>query len=1378
MAPRFNDNDSSDEHSNRNDTSSDNGEDSCRDSGIGSSTSSTDNSTMPPGMMRQGLDHNARPNDGDVISDPILSSLGTADHATAIHNIPPASPRTCSWVFKHPTFIAFAKATNGLLWIEAPSGYGKSVMAKLFVNEYTTSPLHYFFCDSNTKGGNNRLAVLRSIIQQLMVRKPELKSHANASYQKLGRNFSEKLDELINIFKDCVQDSKLGDTVILIDGLDECSDFQDLGFLDWITSTLQNTPNALRFIVTSRPSPAALRDSSNKIFRLLLDAEEVQHEIRCDVQHFIEITVNELRTAQKWTSQDQTEFVTELTERSKNTFLWASLFLKELWGSKELSPASARTLLEGTPHGVDGMYRRIFDKVPGGDRESTKFLLQMIIAASHSLKVQDLNWLHAAFTSGGHAARADTNPRLHSEFQTYLRDLCGSVVTVVDGKASLQHKSVKDFVTEKSGSAWYHFTEQEAKVQIFQCCVWRLRFVKHIVQQMKPDEKSRFENGALTCSPSGQPDKFLGYALHHWINHFNEIQQHADQSLVEQVRFLYEDQETFQLLRKYEWESYKKVSNITFKKKIKEALVKALDSKDVSQIGSIIDEASQPLFDSSVSMVRMASCVDHIRVFRAILDADPRLFHTTFDDGWTALCTATANNQLEMVEAILNQKVDLQMPCKGLLPLYYAAANSDPRISGALLRHGAAVDAFSSNQMTALHRAAQMGKMEIVRALLHAKASPNLVDASGRTALHHAAGGGHIDIVNILLEKLADPEIHDKEARTPLVFAAEKGKKTVVETLLNITPADKLRECHGLVLHAAMKSGKFELIQMLMDAKISEMCIDTKDKNGLSAFAYATSTCDIGILKWFLEHGADLDERDLKGSTLLQRISMQDNVDGAKFLVENGADLHKTDNDGRTALHYAAAGSGHEAMFRLLLSSGGDLEAKDLSGRTPFHAAVVHWRSQNTLRVLRSFGAKIESKNHDGETPLQTAVRTQNAGLVKCLLIDAKANRAVVSKEGFTLHQLHRASFCRNMDAITTEIYKPGEPYSFWCIDQFPIQDDNFLQDFKGTLSEAFIVKNQLIKHVLNLNGASESEMALPLHISFQKDVEPATTPGVAPLEHTSNTLLEYHQNPHEEQISSVQPQPAPEATPLNNSSKDFGGAYLSSHEKTSPMEQKQFGPTDLISTADVTRSNHDEDEIMAEQTVTRLSGQGAETEAVKNAGGNHSTRIVPLFKPATHVKQLTTCSSPERTVMDSSSNTKEDMDPNHVSKLTEMRDMLDDEAEVQVISDTICDATPQLSLSDSPSSKDQEGHSPMEVLSVSARGTSDEGRDAPSNSSQRLSLDPVELLPVSSHMSICSTSSAPHQKNSDPPHQIPNGSDESVFSAEYDSGSESSDFM
>ncbi|PMD41024.1 ankyrin, partial [Hyaloscypha variabilis F] len=97
-----------------------------------------------------------------------------------------------------------------------------------------------------------------------------------------------------------------------------------------------------------------------------------------------------------------------------------------------------------------------------------------------------------------------------------------------------------------------------------------------------------------------------------------------------------------------------------------------------------------------------------------------------------------------------------------------------------------------------------------------------------------------------------------------------------------------------------------------------------------------------------------------------------------------------------------AAGSGHEAMFRLLLSSGGDLEAKDLSGHTTFHTAVVHWRSQNTLRVLKSFGANIESKNHDGETPLQTAVRTQNAGLVKHLLIDAEANRDVVSKEGFT----------------------------------------------------------------------------------------------------------------------------------------------------------------------------------------------------------------------------------------------------------------------------------------------------------------------------------------------------------------------------------------
>lgn len=282
----------------------------------------SDIDAIPSGIMHKSTV------DEDIKPEQILSSLCITGPATAILSIPQPSPNTCLWILKHPKYIEWQTTRSSVLWIEGPSGYGKSVLVNFLVNETYTTPPCYFICESNTKDRNNRRAVLRNILYQLMLRHPELISHAKTAYYNLGRNFSESLNALVKIFKNCSQDPKLGDLIIIIDGLDECSDFRELASLDWITSTLQLvTTNALRFIVTSRPSSAFPRVPSSSVIRLLLDTE-ARTEIGHDVHRFIDTTVNELSSAQKWTSGDQIEFVKELEERSKKHISLGELVFK------------------------------------------------------------------------------------------------------------------------------------------------------------------------------------------------------------------------------------------------------------------------------------------------------------------------------------------------------------------------------------------------------------------------------------------------------------------------------------------------------------------------------------------------------------------------------------------------------------------------------------------------------------------------------------------------------------------------------------------------------------------------------------------------------------------------------------------------------------------------------------------------------------------------------------------------------------------------------------------------------------------------------------------------------------------------------------------
>ncbi|MDL2214957.1 ankyrin repeat domain-containing protein [Dysgonomonas sp. OttesenSCG-928-M03] len=66
-----------------------------------------------------------------------------------------------------------------------------------------------------------------------------------------------------------------------------------------------------------------------------------------------------------------------------------------------------------------------------------------------------------------------------------------------------------------------------------------------------------------------------------------------------------------------------------------------------------------------------------------------------------------------------------------------------------LLQHGASVNAKDNRGFTALHRAAEMGKTDLVKNLLEKGADKHIV-AEGHTALSLAEGRNHDEIILLL----------------------------------------------------------------------------------------------------------------------------------------------------------------------------------------------------------------------------------------------------------------------------------------------------------------------------------------------------------------------------------------------------------------------------------------------------------------------------------------------------------------------------------------------------------------------------------------------------------------------------------------------------
>ena len=95
------------------------------------------------------------------------------------------------------------------------------------------------------------------------------------------------------------------------------------------------------------------------------------------------------------------------------------------------------------------------------------------------------------------------------------------------------------------------------------------------------------------------------------------------------------------------------------------------------------------------------------------------------------------------------------------------------------------------NGETALHVAAQRGRLAILRAILQTEGvDVNVVERTGASPLHYACFGAkyarRLPIVQALLEAGADPSAADRDSWTPLYIAILRdGPIGVVEALLD-----------------------------------------------------------------------------------------------------------------------------------------------------------------------------------------------------------------------------------------------------------------------------------------------------------------------------------------------------------------------------------------------------------------------------------------------------------------------------------------------------------------------------------------------------------------------------------------------------------------
>jgi len=268
------------------------------------------------------------------------------------------------------------------------------------------------------------------------------------------------------------------------------------------------------------------------------------------------------------------------------------------------------------------------------------------------------------------------------------------------------------------------------------------------------------------------------------------------------------------------------------------------------------------------------------------------------------LVQVTRSGSFSKMQSLVEKGANVNEKVVGCTALMYAAFYGRDEMVSYLLENGASLDEQNLNGITALHWACEKNQYSTIELLLKAGANANLTDTTGFTALHKAAKAGNLKMVELLVE-LGNADVNKDASKTLPSFP--------------------------VILHEAVINGHEEVVKFLLD------------------------------------HGANVDQINHEGRTALHRAVLKNHSAIAQCLVDYLADINIVDANKRTPLHWAAF-FGFTECFKILVDNGADVSLRDKSsataediavskGRDPILQWLAEWKQVNTTTATTTAAA-------------------------------------------------------------------------------------------------------------------------------------------------------------------------------------------------------------------------------------------------------------------------------------------------------------------------------------------------------------------------------------------------------------------------------------
>ena len=402
---------------------------------------------------------------------------------------------------------------NRVMVISGSAGMGKSVISAVICEKMQDAGrlAGSHFCQHDRARHRNPKVILQSLASQLCDILPEYKK---ALVEKLSRNLGVEINnmEVKDLFEVLFEEplASLNDSsltyLMVMDGLDE-SEFQGRNeLLDVIANYFQGLPLWIRFLVTTRPEVDIAEKLKN--FHPLQLAPNVEENVR-DIYLCFYKEISHLLQ-----SEHQEIVLRALVQKSEGVMLYAHYLADFI--KKEIPVLTPELLDSILPSGISSVYRSYFKRLETELCTELSVIVDQFFtflsAVAASREPLPLSFVSKLLLPGKSTSAA------HRKVKTAI-SLVSALLPVQDGCIHFFHKSVKDWLIDKSNYGQHHFSVEE-------------KGGHEVLSKLCIDELHELKRKGVDGAHFSDITK---YALRHGVQHMLHLEDARECSLEEVV---------------------------------------------------------------------------------------------------------------------------------------------------------------------------------------------------------------------------------------------------------------------------------------------------------------------------------------------------------------------------------------------------------------------------------------------------------------------------------------------------------------------------------------------------------------------------------------------------------------------------------------------------------------------------------------------------------------------------------------------------------------------------------------------------------------------------------------------------------------------------